>query len=187
MSLWRKPALVACWSGGGARVERMRVRAGGARQLSAGLHSDDRHSDVREPHVVLPDGAARDRQGAHRVHRARQLQDRARGDGRRCRAGRRRHERHDCADELFRRAAGVALHDYRDGQHPAPGRRRRTRSSGATRRISIREEYDATSAITNDPTGFVDPSAFFTQESNALERISSEFSRSVVSAILEAF
>lgn len=53
--------------------------------------------------------------------------------------------------------------------------------------IAIREEYDATSTISNDPTGFVDPSAFFTQESNALERISSEFSRSVVSAILEAF
>ena len=53
--------------------------------------------------------------------------------------------------------------------------------------ISIREEYDATSSITNDPTGFVDPSSFFTQESNALERISNEFSRSVVSAILEAF
>jgi hypothetical protein len=53
--------------------------------------------------------------------------------------------------------------------------------------ISIREEYDATSTISNDPTGFVDPSAFFTQESNALERISSEFSRSIVSAILEAF
>jgi len=53
--------------------------------------------------------------------------------------------------------------------------------------ISIREEYDATSAISNDPTLPVDPTAFFTQESNALERISSEFSRSVVSAILEAF
>jgi hypothetical protein len=53
--------------------------------------------------------------------------------------------------------------------------------------ISIREEYDATSAISNDPNLPVDPTAFFTQESNALERISSEFSRSVVSAILEAF
>ena len=53
--------------------------------------------------------------------------------------------------------------------------------------ISIREEYDATSAISGDPTGQVDPSTFFTQESNALERVSSEFSRSVVSAILEAF
>ena len=30
-------------------------------------------------------------------------------------------------------------------------------------------------------------SSFFTQESNALERISNEFSRSIVSAILEAF
>jgi hypothetical protein len=53
--------------------------------------------------------------------------------------------------------------------------------------ISIREEYDATSALSNDPNAVIDPTAFFTQESNALERISSEFSRSVVSAILEAF
>src|SRR4029450_7777033 len=47
--------------------------------------------------------------------------------------------------------------------------------------ISIREEYDATSTLTNDPSGLVDPGSFFTQESNALERVSSEFSRSVVS------
>jgi hypothetical protein len=53
--------------------------------------------------------------------------------------------------------------------------------------VSIREEYDATSSLSSDPSGFVDPSSFFTQEANALERISSEFSRSVVSAILEAF
>ena len=53
--------------------------------------------------------------------------------------------------------------------------------------ISIREEYDATSALGSDPNAPVDPTAFFNQESNALERISSEFSRAVVSAILEAF
>jgi hypothetical protein len=53
--------------------------------------------------------------------------------------------------------------------------------------MSVREEYDATSAISNDPTGFVDPSTFFNQETNAVERVSSEFSRTVVSAILEAF
>jgi hypothetical protein len=53
--------------------------------------------------------------------------------------------------------------------------------------ISIREEYDATSALSNDPTIGVDPSAFFTQEANALDRIGNEFARSVVSAILEAF
>jgi hypothetical protein len=53
--------------------------------------------------------------------------------------------------------------------------------------MSVREEYDATSALTNDPTGFVDPSTFFNQETNAVERVSSEFSRTVVSAILEAF
>jgi hypothetical protein len=53
--------------------------------------------------------------------------------------------------------------------------------------LSIREEYDATSALPNDPSGFVDPSTFFNQETNAVERVSNEFSRSVVSAILEAF
>ena len=46
-----------------------------------------------------------------------------------------------------------------------------------------RDERD----FTNDPTGFVDPSAFFNQETNALERVSNEFARTVVSAILEAF
>ena len=53
--------------------------------------------------------------------------------------------------------------------------------------LSIREEYDATSALSNEPGALIDPTAFFNQESNALERISNEFSRSVVSAILEAF
>ena len=53
--------------------------------------------------------------------------------------------------------------------------------------ISIREEYDATSALPNDLSGFVDPSTFFNQETNAVERVSNEFSRTVVSAILEAF
>ena len=53
--------------------------------------------------------------------------------------------------------------------------------------LSVREEYDATSAVSNDPTGFVDPSTFFNQETNAVERVSNEFSRTVVSAILEAF
>jgi hypothetical protein len=52
--------------------------------------------------------------------------------------------------------------------------------------LSVREEYDATSALSNDAT-FVDPSTFFIQETNAVERVSSEFSRTVVSAILEAF
>ena len=53
--------------------------------------------------------------------------------------------------------------------------------------ISIREEYDATSAVTNDPGGIVDPASFFTQETNAIERVGNEFARSIVSAILEAF
>lgn len=53
--------------------------------------------------------------------------------------------------------------------------------------VSVREEYDATSALTSDPSGFVDPSTFFNQETNAVERVSTEFSRAVVSAILEAF
>jgi hypothetical protein len=52
--------------------------------------------------------------------------------------------------------------------------------------LSVREEYDATSTVAGDPN-FIDPSAFFNQETNAVERVSNEFSRSVVSSILEAF
>ena len=53
--------------------------------------------------------------------------------------------------------------------------------------LSVREEYDATSAFSSDLTLGVDPSTFFNQETNAVERVSTEFSRTVVSSILEAF
>lgn len=46
----------------------------------------------------------------------------------------------------------------------------------------FREEYQLTTA-----TQALDPTAFFGQEANALERISNDFARSAVSAILEAF
>jgi hypothetical protein len=49
-------------------------------------------------------------------------------------------------------------------------------------RLTFRQEYDAQSG-----TGVLDPSAFFSQDVNALERISNEFARTIVSAILEAF
>jgi outer membrane lipopolysaccharide assembly protein LptE/RlpB len=45
----------------------------------------------------------------------------------------------------------------------------------------FREEYEITNTATLDPT------AFLGQDANALERLSAEFARSVVSAILEAF
>jgi hypothetical protein len=48
--------------------------------------------------------------------------------------------------------------------------------------LVYREEYEAAQG-----TDALDPSAFFGQEQNALERVSSEFARSVVSSILEAF
>ena len=48
--------------------------------------------------------------------------------------------------------------------------------------VMFRQENDATSGrIVTDPT------AFFQQDSNALERMSGEFARTIVSAILEAF
>jgi lipopolysaccharide assembly LptE-like protein len=47
----------------------------------------------------------------------------------------------------------------------------------------FREDYEATSGTTN----VLDPNAFFGQQANALERVSSDFARSIVSAILEAF
>jgi hypothetical protein len=48
--------------------------------------------------------------------------------------------------------------------------------------MQFREEYE----VTNTASA-ADPSAFFGQDANAMERVASEFARSVVSAILEAF
>jgi Lipopolysaccharide-assembly len=46
----------------------------------------------------------------------------------------------------------------------------------------FREDYEASAG-----TDALDPSAFLAQGSNALERVGSDFAKSVVSAILEAF
>jgi hypothetical protein len=48
--------------------------------------------------------------------------------------------------------------------------------------LVFRQEYEAQSGQTP-----LDPSAFFGQDQNALERMTGEFARSIVSAILEAF
>ncbi|HTK28348.1 MAG TPA: LptE family protein [Vicinamibacterales bacterium] len=48
--------------------------------------------------------------------------------------------------------------------------------------LIFRQEYDAGSTRSN-----VDPAAFFGQDQNALDRLSTEFARTIVSAILEAF
>ena len=48
--------------------------------------------------------------------------------------------------------------------------------------ILFRQEYEATTSRNN-----TDPAAFFQQDTSGLERISSEFARTIVSAILEAF
>ena len=48
--------------------------------------------------------------------------------------------------------------------------------------VMFRQEYDATGGRT-----VIDPVAFFQQDTNALERMSTEFARTIVSAILEAF
>ena len=48
--------------------------------------------------------------------------------------------------------------------------------------VMFRQEYDATSG-----RNIVDPASFFQQDTNALERMSTEFARTIVSAILEAF
>jgi Lipopolysaccharide-assembly len=49
--------------------------------------------------------------------------------------------------------------------------------------LIFREEYDAQSGT----SGPIDPAAFFSQDQNALDRMSTEFARTIVSAILEAF
>jgi hypothetical protein len=48
--------------------------------------------------------------------------------------------------------------------------------------VAFREEYEAGSG-----QAVLDPSAFFGQDTNALERMSGDFARTIVSAILEAF
>ena len=48
--------------------------------------------------------------------------------------------------------------------------------------LVFREEYEAAQG-----TSATDPNAFFGQEANALERVSTEFARTVISSILEAF
>jgi hypothetical protein len=48
--------------------------------------------------------------------------------------------------------------------------------------VMFRQEYEATGG-----TDVLDPAGFFQQDANALERISTEFARTIVSAILEAF
>ncbi|MCU1383662.1 MAG: hypothetical protein JWL71_2359 [Acidobacteria bacterium] len=48
--------------------------------------------------------------------------------------------------------------------------------------VMFRQEYDTTGN-----RNVIDPAAFFQQDTNALERITTEFARTIVSAILEAF
>ena len=48
--------------------------------------------------------------------------------------------------------------------------------------LVFRQDYEAQSG-----TGVLDPTAFFGQDSSALDRLSADFARTIVSAILEAF
>jgi len=48
--------------------------------------------------------------------------------------------------------------------------------------LIFRQEYEATSG-----TSAVDPAAFFGQDANALDRLGTDFARTIVSTILEAF
>lgn len=50
--------------------------------------------------------------------------------------------------------------------------------------LVFRQDYENTSSTGQD---VLDPAAFFSQEVNALDRVSTDFSRAIVSAILEAF
>ncbi len=48
--------------------------------------------------------------------------------------------------------------------------------------LAFRQEYEAAGG-----TAATDPNAFFNQQANALDRVASDFARTIVSAILEAF
>lgn len=70
-------------------------------------------------------------------------------------------------------AARVELRDLRDNKvlWENPG-------------LLFRQEYEAQGQT---GTGQLDPAAFFSQDLNAMDRISTDFARTIVSAILEAF
>ncbi len=51
--------------------------------------------------------------------------------------------------------------------------------------LVFRQEFDATG--NQSTAGAIDPTVFFGQDTNALDRMSTEFARSIVSAILESF
>ncbi len=51
--------------------------------------------------------------------------------------------------------------------------------------LVFRQEYEATG--TTSAQGAVDPAAYFGQDTNALDRLSTDFAKSIVSAILENF
>jgi hypothetical protein len=71
----------------------------------------------------------------------------------------------------FTLSARVELRDTRDNQAlwENPG-------------LIFRQEYEAQSG-----TSALDPAAFFGQDTNALDRMSADVARTIVSAILEAF
>ncbi len=60
---------------------------------------------------------------------------------------------------------------------------RRRRRCGRTRRLSFSDEYELASRTSVS----LDAAAFLEQERAAIDRLSTDFAKSVVSAILEAF
>ena len=53
--------------------------------------------------------------------------------------------------------------------------------------LIFRQDYDAPAGATSQSGGALDPAAFLGQDLNALERLTGDFARTIVSAILEAF
>ena len=127
-------------------------------------------------------GAHADAEGALGVHRPRQVPDPARGDRRRRAADRRGDRGHHPAGELHAAAARLALRHH-DGRQNRAARHAREQSAVG------KPQRDVPRRSTTPPAAApcIDPAAFFQQDTNALERISTEFARTIVSAILEAF
>jgi hypothetical protein len=53
--------------------------------------------------------------------------------------------------------------------------------------LVFRQEYESQTSIQQAGPAALDPAAFFGQDQNALDRMTTEFARSIVSALLEAF
>ncbi|MFN7980770.1 MAG: LPS assembly lipoprotein LptE [Vicinamibacterales bacterium] len=159
----------------------VRLLARRPRLVPARLHQGHRRADVCQPHDPLQSRNADDREGARRVDWARQYKIVP--------------ETQNVDAVLTGEITGVAIAPLTFTGQQLASRYAITMSARVSLQdqrenkllwenpsLVFRQEYDAQSG-----QSATDPAAFFGQDQNALDRMTTEFARSIVSALLEAF